>query len=333
MIASLLANEDITQGERIHRSGLPRRTYEVGRRRLLESGTLIERYVPTLSTLGIETVSFAIAHPYAERFSDASHRWLQSEGCVLLWRTHGLLFGVFLNAPGTAQPGPESRILPRSDYSRTFLLKTAADDESIPVYFDFEGEWASVTGTSPVSYPQPIGPGSGRASPPNGRRMRVLEEAVAGSSGDLDGVSGSSFFSALGRSGAIRRLSVQGHLRRRAFLNPASLPGYQGWTLGELIFVNGRLLPGRSARALLTALLEGSRVTPFLFASDGESVLIGGMSPAPPSREPEQSITRLSVMGTLQSYLASIETHREAVSGLEVLNNHQYGRAFSDYRG
>ena len=37
------------------------------------------------------------------------------------------------------------------------------------------------------------------------------------------------------------------------------------------------------------------------------------------------------MMGMLQSHLGSIETHREAIAGLEVVNNHHYRRLFSDY--
>src|SRR5580658_8019558 len=122
VVCSLLANEDATQSERIYRSRLPRRTYEVARRRLIESGAVVERYVPNPSSLGIVTVTLAVAHPYAERFPSVCHRWLNAEGNVLLWRTQELLLGIFLKRTHADQASPASELDVSSDYSRFFVL-------------------------------------------------------------------------------------------------------------------------------------------------------------------------------------------------------------------
>ena len=239
VVGSLLANEDVTQNERIKRSHLPRRTYEVARRRLIESGTVVERYVPNPSSLGIDTITLAVAYPYAERFPAVCRRWLETEGNVVLWRTQELLLGVFLSRRQAGRRPQESRFAPTSDYSRFVALEVETSQEAIPVYFDFEGEWARIADTVPRSYPQSICPTRGArpsATAPLGPRLlRAIEDAVAGTP-QVFGESGRlELLATIGRRSALRKATAEGHLRRRAFLNPGAVPSYQGWTLGEII--------------------------------------------------------------------------------------------------
>src|SRR5271170_2377071 len=99
VILSLLASEEVPKRERIRRSGLPSRTFEVARKRVLAAGWVQERYIPNLVLLGRPMLSVVLAHPYAEYLRDVVNRWKVIDGNALLWRGGTSVLGVFCRSP------------------------------------------------------------------------------------------------------------------------------------------------------------------------------------------------------------------------------------------
>lgn len=335
VVSSLLANSDSTLQTRIRESRLPRRTFEVARRRLMESGVLQERYVPNPASIGIGTLTFVIAHPFQEVFQSVHRRWLDARGNVLLWRTPELLFGVFLKQAEAPNEGQVPLPPNSSNYSRITVLDVPPRADCVPIYFDFEGVWSRVSKTASATYPRSI-VRSQDSSPGTPRQMskglrRALEAAASATPQSLDASESPGLLSAWSRKTTLRKLIDADHLTRRVFLSPGPLAGYQGWSSGQLILIHGRVLPGRSPVALQRELLDRGRAFPFLFATNGSHVLVGGIG-LPSHRTQAGALDLLpSRMRIFQSYLDSIVVHRSALETLDAANNHQYGRAISDF--
>jgi hypothetical protein len=117
-----------------------------------------------------------------------------------------------------------------------------------------------------------------------------------------------------------------GVIERRVFLDLAKIPPCHDRVIERLAFIQGEFLSGSSPAALFRRLAT-IRVLPFLFATDGSRVLLGTLSPAPPT--PTKADMKPAVLANLQRFLRSIDIVRERVASLSVVVNHRYDRLFA----
>ena len=328
VIDSLLAGEPGRERERIRISRMAPRTYQASRRRALDAGWVAERLIPDPVLFSRRRLSVALASTAPGANATAADQWQRLDGGVLVWRTPSRLFGVFSGAD-TGRPTPISRELAdRERYSKVLELELDLESPTLPIYFDFEAEWARVAGIPGTTfYPRPLprrprGSARWRTTIPARWRRTVQHLALPQVAGAVPGPGG--LFSGLGGRTARARVLRQGWMDRRAFLDPPQLPAYEQWQLKEVVFVQGRLREGRRPEVLLHTLFVACEIHPFLFATDGNQLLFACLSPVP--HDAGRPKRRISVSGTLDRYLEQIETARMAASELETLVNHRYER-------
>ncbi len=320
VIRSLLADEPLPHRERIRRAGIPARTYEVARQRLLASGWLVERYVPDPVRLGRPVVRIALLRPYAEQFRTVARAWREDPATVFLWEGPAVLFAVSM----PPERGAPEAAPPTAAAGRGFVLSADLREATFPVYFDFEGAWSRLAeepGT--YRYPRPLAPtagGSEGASRLTARERGLLEEVVMRPLVPEAPGRGGWF-----ASRKVSRLFEDGAVEHRVFLDPAAVPAYRDRRAATVVFVHGAIRPGAAPERLFRSLVSASRVTPFLFATDGRQVLLAGLSPAP-SGGPGGP--RAPVLPVLEATLQAIEVDRVPVSDLVPSVNHRYDRLF-----
>jgi hypothetical protein len=333
VIQSLLASEPVTDREQIRRSGLPSRTFEVARNRVLAAGWVHQTYVPDPLLLGRPQAFIVFAHPYAEHFQDVVARWKQTDGNVVLWRGGTSVLGVFLRSSSASSLTPTFVLGDPERYSRVKSFQVDLCDSEIPVYFDFEGGWSRVAKERPpVKYPRSfpdrerIGPTGKEASPAELRLMETVSDSSIHSNPPTS--RNSRARSNAGREEIARALTA-GLVSRRAFLRLQSLPGYGAWNLRQIAFLTGRLRRSSESNVLLQTLNGHVGVTPFLFVSDGADVLSGFLSPSPGAPERGPPSRTPSLIGTLQAFLSEIHVTREPIEDLTAVVDHEYSRLFS----
>jgi hypothetical protein len=318
VLRSLLATAPGRELDRIQVSGVPRRTYQEIRRRAFSEGWVQEYYVPDGPHFGLPYVTFALVHPFLERMDDDRRRWMENRSLALLWTSPEILFGVFLS--------PRPPILEGS-YRQRFVLTVDARGPTVPAYFDFEGSWARWTrlgGT--LAYPQPL-PGTSRTvSQRESPRVKTRDLAAAReldlrSMPPTDGVRVLRGEPSL--PARMRRVVRAGHLQYRVFPNLDRLPPFDGRSLQRIALVHGQLLPDQRPEGLFQALVHDAGVSPFLYVTDGRTVLLGALS------SEDVGIERLPVLETLRRYLDGIEVTREDLRTLSAPILHQYGRPLS----
>jgi predicted transcriptional regulator len=337
VILSLLASEEVPERERIRRSGLPSRTFEVARKRVLDAGWVHERYVPHPVLLGRPIVSVVIAHPYAEHYRDVVHRWVQTDGNVLLWGGGTSVLGVFIRSPREPSLNESATLGKLETFSRIRTFEIDARESEVPVYFDFEGSWSRVLGEpGSVGYPHSFPAGkspTSRVTDASPAELRLME-TVTGSAINVDGDGA--------RNGIVRSkpardeilLAIHGHsVSRRAFLGLESLPGYLNWELRQVAFITGHLRSANEGRVVLHSLNRQAGLTPFLFVSDESDVLCALLSPTPESQEGASRSGKASVVGTLAKFLSEIHVTRVHVDELAIFVDHRYDRLFPRHAG
>jgi hypothetical protein len=281
VISSLLAADARPERERIRSSALSPRTYETARRRVFDAGWVSERFVPDPLAWGFRSLRFDLVQPAPGQESFVSRRLAAAPGAFHLWQGDGLVFAASLLRPGSSAQAVTSS---RPDWR----LEVDLRQPSVPIYFDFEGAWSRVVGAAgPRVYPRPLphwpgGESSSGGRPPDhmAREAESLIRRPFG--GTARSSAGGHLGSILGFGGPRGALS-SGLVQRRCFLDLAKLPGLGGWQLRSLSFVTGGLRAGTMPVTLHHELLFDGGMTPFLFATDGTSVLIGALSPAPRS--------------------------------------------------
>lgn len=324
-IRFLLASQEVSERERVFRSGVPSRTFERARRRAYSEGWVVDRYVPSPARIGKPCVSFVLSQPFADRLREVEDRWKRDRACVLLWRWEETLFGVFVadESAAVAHGGSQDR----EAFRRTFEVTSDTRQPEVPVFFDFEGAWARFTGLGGLQgYPHSL-PAHGPSVPPppvaevERSRMAELVQRPLRRGATEGPLRVSPFF--LPRSH--QRLLRRGVVERRVFLNLGRIPPYQGRSIEQVAFVHGELLDGVSSLGLFRRLIA-MRVLPFLFATASTKVIIGALSPVPSAQDSSQA--RPATLANLQRFLKSIEIVRGRVPSLEVVIDHRYDRLF-----
>jgi hypothetical protein len=329
VIGSLLAGTTSTDRERIRASGLPARTFEVARQRVISTGWVVDRYVPDPTLLGLSRGIFALGRPFAERQTERARTWAAASTNVLLWESSQTLFGVFFVPGGGTGDAVTRPLFPPDAFSRLAVIDADLTRATVPVYFDFEGAWSRIQGaTGTRSYPRSL-PHGGSVGRPRARPSIEEVEALVAvpflpHDAEHPGLRIARRFGRLARY----RHRLEPFVERRYFLDPATLPGYLDWTLESTVFVCGRLRPRAAPEDAFRRLVSACRVTPFLYVTDARTVLFGGLTPPPARLGAQDRLSGPSVTEGLQESLEGIEVFREPVAGMTTVTNHRYDRLF-----
>ena len=130
-----------------------------------------------------------------------------------------------------------------------------------------------------------------------------------------------------------RRVLRRGLGEFRSFLDPAACSQWASNFPEGVAFIHGSLLVGGEAPELFRALVEEGQVNPFLFATDGKTVLFGCLSRKGAPSERLAVSSRASLLGTVEKFLREIVVIRESLDSLTPLVDHRYDRPFLDRIG
>ncbi|HEV2165533.1 MAG TPA: hypothetical protein VGS23_00925 [Thermoplasmata archaeon] len=333
-IAVLLGSAAAPERERLSRSGLPRSTYHAARRRAYDEGWLRDRYVPEPDRFGLPFATFLLARPFADRIEELLKRWSSEPGNVVLLGGPAAVVGTFFHpseaSARTLALGGGWSDLASSSRAIVADLRQA----SIPVYYDFEGLWAHLSGTlGTVAYPRGLGgadPVPAAASEPTGALSSHQRWAAAEllARAFTDSGKGSHLVGPLGLPFSQQRLVAKGWVNHRVFLDPSRLSSYRGNAADQYVFISGTPKPELRPEALFQSLVRESRVFPFLYVVSPQRVLIGAMGATKPAGAGigAQESTRRPVMPTLQGSISDIELIQEPASSLPIRVDHRYER-------
>ena len=226
---------------------MPRRTYQVIRRRVFIDGWIRERYIPNPSYFGANRIDFVLAQPFADHLSEEARVWERDERASIVWSSPELLFGVFFGESGDKAGGLETRLAHSGNYLRSTILTVDSRTPSIPVYFDFEAVWAKFAGISgTLAYPTPISRLTDDSGQKSNAEPLTSEKQIASlltrRSLEIDASSGI-------RPGARslprphRRLISEGKIVYRTFPDLTRIPAFRGWRFESVIFVLGDIRP------------------------------------------------------------------------------------------
>ena len=328
VIEALLSEATGDEADRARRSGVPRTTFQTIRRRLLVAGWLHERYVPAPAAVGAPTVTAWLAQPFAERRAEVVRRLRTDHDVVVLCASPDTLFVVSFDR-NLSRDGQDPRssavsLVPEQWLRHSWTFSASPGPNDMPVYFDYEGEWASRTGlASPISYPQRLPSEPVGAARPASRDIRALLDRPFEITLD-EGVA--LRFSAARLPRRQRRLLVQGWAAHRVLPALTDLPPYRGGHDVRVVFVTGELKGGWSLDSLREGLFQDCRVAPFLAVQAEGRALFAMLSPAPdllPARS-------RSVLGLFQEALREIVVLREPLDTLFPLIDHRYDRLLRD---
>lgn len=336
VIAVLLGGSGTPERERLRRIQVPRSTYHAARKRAYGEGWLRDRYVPDPARFGLPVVSFVIARPFVDHLPQLVEKWGGAPSNVLTWASPQMAVGVFFHA-SSAEAEKKVGALTPEEWSRwRFQLHADARGPSVPVYFDYEGLWshlAEVPGTS--TYPNGLGgalgneESDGRPALSQHQRWaagelihRPFVAAAAGRAGHLVGPLGLPF--------SQQKILRAGWVVHRVFLDPARVPPFRGRLADQVTLVMGQLKAGVRPEMLFATLTRECRVFPFLYATDGERLLLGALGRNPASGEVpvDRPEPRRPVMPTLQASLSGIEILSEASASFRASVDHRYDRMF-----
>lgn len=324
VMADLLGAGLESEEERIRSLSMARASYQNAKKRIYARGWLVDRYVVAPARLGIREVSFLVSRPFLEKVSGVAEELSVDRGTVVLWEGGHSLFGVLFHPDVAHRESLHRRVEEGAFGEDAFLLTVDATTTSVPIYFDFEGGWCHFARTgAPSRYPRPLPLAPPRStlvpSPPLMDLLRRPYHAmVTGREPHLLGPA------ALPRSQ--RKLLQQGWVEWRPSLGVGRMPPYAGAQLSSLLLLHGVLRQGRELPALFQDLAGRSGVYPFLLASDGTHVLLGGLALGLEGLggAPAEVRSRAPVFPTLQEYLEQIEFLREPLSTVQVHLLHRY---------
>jgi hypothetical protein len=295
-----------------------------------------DQYVPDPVALGSPILTLAVAQPYLEKAPLVTRSWESLRSAALLWGSHRMLFGVFFSQTHQEKEKLWGRLKEVPERRDIFLLSVDLRSIALPVYFDFEAAWARVTGVPGVlAYPQGLPISSIRADAsqarfPSKSELRAISSMVTRSLAVSPRLlAGQPPWPTFAR-GLERRCLRLGLAEYRSFLNPFALARQVTGFPQRVAFVQGELLKASRPPDLFRTLVEVAGVSPFLFASDNETVLVAALSWG--NDRPLDSVAfqdRESV-SALQRHLRSIVVVEEELGYLKVLVNHRYDRLLPD---
>ncbi len=338
VIAVLLGSTPASERERLTRMQVPRSTYHAARKRAYEEGWLRDRYIPDPARFGSPLATIAIVRPFADRVGDLANRLAADRANVVAWVGAQSALCVYFHSDRKVAEKTLGALTSGGIASSVTSVIAQVDRSDVPVFFDYEGLWSHLSGLSgAATYPNGLG---GRVPAPEGDPPaatphqvwaakelvnRPFDAEARGRGGHLIGPFGLPF--------SQQKLLRAGWVTYRVVLEPSLLPPYQGRSADQVVLISGRLRTGARPEGLFAALTRDCRVFPFLYATDGERVLMAalGRAPGAPTGGPLPAIDadRQPVMATLQGALEGIEVQQEAVTQLRAVVDHRYERLFS----
>jgi len=333
VIAVLLAARPDRERERLHQVGIPRSTYHAVRRRAYEEGWLRDRYIPHPVRIGRPFVTFVVARPYADRFSEFTERLAREDGTVFLWTATQIGLAVLFQPRATDGPKLVERLVSGKLVANPLGITVRVDGPAVPVYFDFEGLWCHLAGLAgTIAYPHGLGgplPGAGEdeddaPAPLTPHQRWALSELLQRPFAATEQGKGGHLVGPFGLPFSQRRLLARGWITHRTLLDPAKLPPYQGRTGDQVVIISGTPHAGARPELLFAALTRESRVYPFAFVAGGDRWLLaalGGSTAETSDRSP-----RRPVLPTLREYLEGIEILQEAATEFSAPIDHRYER-------
>ncbi|MCI4358145.1 MAG: hypothetical protein L3J95_00740 [Thermoplasmata archaeon] len=333
-IAVLLGSAASPERERLSRSGLPRSTYHAARRRAYDEGWLRDRYVPEPDRFGFPFASFIVARPFADRVGELLRSWQDHPGNVVLLGGPAAVLGTFFHASeASARSMAGGKAWGELAGSASAVVADLAR-ASVPVYFDYEGLWAHISGTlGTVAYPRGLG-GDARSGTDPAEPLPALTDHQRWAAGEMlsrsaeDSGAGLPLVGPLGLPFSQQRLVAKGWVNHRVFLDPSKLSSYRGNAADQYVFIAGKPKADLRPEELFQSLVRESRVFPFLYVVGPDRVLIGAMgaSAARKSSVSPGSDARQPVMPTLQESISGIEVIQEPAPSLPILVDHRYDR-------
>jgi hypothetical protein len=337
VIAVLLGSTPSNERDRLARMQVPRSTYHAARKRAYEENWLRDRYVPDPARFGAPLATVAVVRPFADRIPELSKRLEADRTNVVAWVGAQSALCVFFHSDRKAAAKALAGLSSSGLASSVTSVVSQIDRSELPVYFDYEGLWSHLSGLSgAATYPNGLG---GRSLGPDdeaptasphqlwGARelvLRPFDAEARGRGGHLVGPFGLPF--------SQQKLLRTGWVTYRVFLEPSLLPPFRGRSADQVALISGRLRAGARPEGLFVALTRDCHVFPFLYATDGERVILGGLGRAPgpptPGPAPVPEPERQPVMATLQATLEGIEVHQEAAAQLRAVVDHRYDRLF-----
>lgn len=325
VIHTLLVDRHAGDAQGIRSAGVPRSTFQSIRRRAILSGWLKERYIPDPRTLGLSTVRFRLAVPFADHWREAL-QLLRTPETVFLSASPGIMFSVEFGKTGRfGDSGSGSEALFRSSWH----VESQVGGDEILAYFDFEGAWARwALGVEPTAYPRAFGGAKGAEVPGTGkgvqRQLNATRDLVARAF-EVGSIAETRLMvSARWLPRRLRRLLETGVVVRRLIPDFAEMPSVRGERIEEVVFVTARR-GDRSPAKLFEDLARESKSTPFLFAYDRERVLFASLAPARPTLRQD----RVPIIDVLGKYVEGVEVLREKVGSILTVVDHRYDRAAS----
>jgi len=328
-----LVMDTISGGGRVVASRrIARSTRQATAARIYLRDWIRDRYVPNPADVAFPLITFAVTQPYAEMLSITARTWQEPEGCAVLWSSHRTLFGVFFSRNESAR-GELWRALSEARLGRSIILVSQNLATSVvPVYFDFEAAWgrvAEIEGS--VSYPQSL-PSSART--PSGPSTSVpsnSERAALAHLLSLPFVSSPRITRRRTGVGSLfgnpeARCLRKGFVELRSFLNPVALSRDVVEFPKRAVFIEGELDGTGTPEGLFADLIQTVGASPFLFTTDGHSVLIGALSIGPRQIRSKRVPSGLALVSVLKRYLKSIVLLEEELEDFEILVDHRYDR-------
>jgi len=334
VVGLLLEDSSGGERERLRRWGLPRSTYHHIRRRVYAQGWVHHRYIPDPRLFGLPWISFLLVRPFADRRGALAEVLTRDPRAVHVVIGPNLVFSIHWEA-SEASAGRRWALIEREGWADGGVqLTVELSARSVPVYFDYEGMWAHLTGRPGTSgYPRalvggPASPGTSAPGPltPHQRwAVRYLLDRVDRPSARTDPASPGGPF---GLPFSVRRLLEQGWISHRSILSPSSVPPYQGRTADRSYFVAGTPRPGAHPEQLFQQLAGECRVYPFLFVVGPDRWLIGAAGGAQEGAAP--AAPRRPVLPTIGGACQGIQIFEADGASFLPQVNHRYDRLLSE---
>ncbi len=326
-----------SDASRIRRSGLSRTTYQAARKRLYDRGLVSDCYLPHPPTFGFPMATLLLAVPYAENLSQTAQAIFEDPASVVVWSGRHIVLGVLLHRSAEASARSVEKTANHAGGS-VFYITANIEQSTVPCYFDFEGAWKKLHHEQGLNgYPRPLGgPVSetffgGRFRPSDGEsaHQMICGSTPSSGAGDNPRIVAPHL---LPRSQ--RKLLQRSWVQWRVFPSVTGLPALAGAGATDVIFVAGRTRSGTRSVDLFERLAGESHAYPFLYATDGEKLLLGALGAGEGARRtrPDGSRGR-SVMDTVRGHLEGISVFREQLRALNVMRDHQYCRVISAAKG
>ena len=317
---SLLAHPDEPQSAQIRATRVPRRTFQSTRQRILGRGWVQQRLVPDPRELGRPIAVLGLVQPYVEAMPRVVDAWRRCPGMVCLWTSGETVFGLAFQPRPTSDREPPLPLVDSRSCRASYTLTVDLRERAIPVFFDFEGAWSRLAGLSrSAQYPRALAaarrPGPTDGAEEDAATARSISLTLAAAGGDGGASFGESFLASALQRRRLRRCIANGWIARRAFLDATAVGDTIEGLAERVAFVHAQLRPGADGEAVLATLLNEARIAPFLYATDGRSILFAVLA-AEAALPPTSNPPRTSAFAVLQASTSEIVTIREPLRTL-----------------